>query len=79
MSNYLNFNCSLKTDFQYSNNFKATVQRQLVPFLKKNRMPTYYEVLGVSETASTDFIKQRFHQLILEVRILNSFSKQSLT
>ncbi|KAG0739856.1 hypothetical protein G6F57_005208 [Rhizopus arrhizus] len=29
-------------------------------------MPTYYEVLGVSETASTDFIKQRFHQLILE-------------
>lgn len=42
-------------------------------------MPTYYEVLGVSETASTDFIKQRFHQLILEVRIFNSFSKQSLT
>ncbi|CAO3682631.1 unnamed protein product [Rhizopus stolonifer] len=29
-------------------------------------MPTYYEVLGVSETASTELIKQKFHQLILE-------------
>ncbi|KAI9280499.1 hypothetical protein BY458DRAFT_553368 [Sporodiniella umbellata] len=29
-------------------------------------MLTYYEVLGVSETASTDLIKQKFHQLILE-------------
>lgn len=31
-------------------------------------MTTYYEVLGVSETASLDLIKQRFHQLILQVR-----------
>ncbi|RCH99095.1 Diphthamide biosynthesis protein 4 [Rhizopus azygosporus] len=29
-------------------------------------MTTYYEVLGVSETASLDLIKQRFHQLILQ-------------
>jgi curved DNA-binding protein CbpA len=30
-------------------------------------MSTHYEVLQVSETASSDLIKQRFQQLILEV------------
>ncbi|KAI8640902.1 hypothetical protein BD408DRAFT_418998 [Parasitella parasitica] len=30
-------------------------------------MSTYYETLQVSETASSDIIKQRFQQLILKV------------
>lgn len=34
-------------------------------------MSTYYEILEVSETASTDLIKQRFQQLILLVKHLS--------
>lgn len=33
-------------------------------------MSTHYEVLQVSETASTDLIKQRFQQLILIVTLV---------
>lgn len=42
-------------------------------------MSTHYEILQVSETASSDIIKQRFQQLILEVMSFFLLLKMNLS